>query len=126
MSWQDLGLCIEDPKHLLRASRKVWAQGHVLDKSPVLSSPIRSGSTSVLGLWQLYLAMVLLNISWIRNRHSHCPLPADQPGHGSAAGHQYLRAPTSPGAVLKRKAFSQGGLTFSLGSLETCITATTC
>lgn len=46
----------------------------------MLSSSIRSGSTSVLGLWQLYLAMVLLNISWIRTGIYTVPCPQTRQG----------------------------------------------
>lgn len=53
---QDLGLCLEAQRHLLRASRRAWALGRVLAAPPVLSCSIRSGSTSVPGLRQLYLA----------------------------------------------------------------------
>jgi len=118
--WQDLGLCLEAPKHLLRASRRAGALGSVLATSPALSCSIRSGPTSVLGLWQLYLAVTLVPDSRVRNRRSRCALPSDQQERGSAVGPRSPRARASVGAVLKGKAFGQGGLTFSLGSLGTC------
>lgn len=124
--WQDLGLCLEAQRHLLRASRRAWALGRVLATPPALSCSIRSRSTSVPGLWQLYLAVMLPPISWIRNRRSRCPLPLDQPGHSSTAGHRSPRAPASPSAVLKGKAFGQDGLTFLPGSLGTCNAVATC
>lgn len=123
--WQDLDLSLEASKELLRASRGVWALGRVLATS-VLSCSFRSGSTSVLGLWQLYLFVVLLSIIQIRNRCSCSSLPSDQPGHSSTAGHCSPRAPASLGAVLKGKAFGQNGLTSSIRSLGTCNTVTTC
>ena len=79
--WQDLGLYLQVPENLLRASRRAWALERVLATSPVLSYFIRSPHAP--GLWQPYLAMMLLPISWVRNRGSHCPLPLDQPGHAA-------------------------------------------
>lgn len=74
MPLQNMGLCLEAPEHSLRTSRRAWLLGRVLATSPGLYWSIRSRPTSVPELWQLYLAVMLLSISHVRNRHLHCPL----------------------------------------------------
>lgn len=79
--WQDLSLCLEAPKHLLRASRRAWALGRVLATS-VLFCSIRSWPTSAPGLWQLYLAVMLLPSA--RSETGICTVLCPQASQGTA------------------------------------------